>query len=114
MDDYPRFIVDDFSTRIPDMLESATGKVRSLTVDRAAKIISILALGLVALTLVSFALVFLLVGILRILGEVTHKICDCSGYMEIAYAILGGLFLIAGAFLWSKRTATPGEEATDE
>jgi hypothetical protein len=106
--------VDDYSTRIPEILESVTERVRALTVDRVAKILTIAALGLVALVLVTFAFVFFLVGILRILGEVTYKICDCTSYMEIAYAILGGLFLIAGAFLWSKRTATPDEEPTDD
>jgi hypothetical protein len=106
--------VDDYSTRIPEFLESATDRVRSLTVDRAAKILTFAALGLVILTLAVFALIFLLVGILRILGELTFKICDCTSYMEIAYAILGGLFLVAGAFLWARRKSTPGEEAIDE
>jgi hypothetical protein len=41
-------------------------------------------------------LVFLLVGLFRLLGEVTT--------VEIAYLIVGGLFVIAGAFLWAKRT----------
>ena len=106
--------MDDFPTRIPELLESATDRVRALTVDRAAKILTIGALGLVALILVSMALVFLLVGILRMLDEVTYKICDCDSSMEIAYSILGGLFLIAGAFLWARRTAKPGEDSTDE
>ncbi len=96
------------------MLESATGRVRAMTVDRAKKIITILSLGLVALTLVSFALIFLFVGIMRILGELTYKVCDCASYMEITYAIVGGLFLLVGAFLWRKRIAKPGEEPTDE
>jgi len=96
------------------MLESATGRVRAMTVDRAKKIITILSLGLVALTLVSFALIFLFVGIMRILGELTYKVCDCTSYMEITYAIVGGLFLLVGAFLWMKRIAKPGEEPTDE
>lgn len=106
--------MDDYPTRIPEILESVTDRVRRLTVDRAAKILTIGSLGLVALILVVFALVFLLVGILRILGEVTYKICDCTSSMEIAYAILGGLFLVAGAFLWSKRAAAPDEEPTDD
>ena len=96
------------------MLESATGRVRAMTVDRAKKIITILSLGLVALTLVSFALIFLFVGIMRILGELTYKVCDCTSYMEITYGIVGGLFLLVGAFLWMKRVAKPGEEPTDE
>ena len=39
--------------------------------------------------------VFLLVGLFRLLGEITT--------VEIAYVILGGLFVIGGALLWSKR-----------
>ena len=98
------------------MLESATDRARAMTVDRAKRIITVLSLGLVALTLVSFALIFFFVGTGRILGEVTDKVCGFCGdnYMEYTYAFLGGLFLIAGAFLWRMRTEKPGEEPTDE
>ena len=95
--------MDDFSTRIPDFLESATEKIRSMTVDRVARILTFLALGLVAATLVGAALVFLMIGFFRILGELADKICDCDQSMEIAYAVVGGLFLALGALLWSKR-----------
>jgi len=39
--------VEDFSKRIPDMLEAATDKVRSLTVDRASRVLKWVSLGLV-------------------------------------------------------------------
>jgi H+/Cl- antiporter ClcA len=97
--------VDDFSQRIPDMLESTTERVRSLTVDRVARIIKIAALGLVIAVLVVLALVFLFVGLGRIVnGLIAHACNDCSWSMPVAYAALGGLFLLFGALLWSART----------
>jgi hypothetical protein len=105
--------VEDFPTRIADLLERITDKIRSMTVDRVARILTFIALGLVATVLVGLAFVFFLVGLMRIAGELVRKVCDCTLAMEIAYAIVGGLFLAFGAFLWSKRTkSTPPEEAT--
>ena len=101
--------MDDFPAKIADLLETWTDKIRSMTVDRAAKVLTYMALGLVALTLVSMALLFMFVGLFRILGEVTHKVCDCTSYMEITYAVIGGLFLLLGALLWSKRIAKESE-----
>jgi len=98
-------IVDDFPQRIPDMLESATERVRSLTVDRVARILKILALGLVITVLVVLALVFLFVGLARIIdGLISHACGDCSWSMQVTYGALGGLFLLFGALLWSART----------
>jgi hypothetical protein len=95
--------VEDFSKRIPDMLEAATDKVRSLTVDRAA--LKWLSLGLVIAGLVSLAVFFLLVGLGRITeGLIAHACGDCSWAMEVAYAAIGGLFLVLGAVLWMART----------
>ena len=96
--------MEDFSKQIPDMLEAATDKVRSLTVDRAARVLKWLALGLVIAGLVSLALIFLLVGLGRITeGAIAHACSDCSWAMEVAYAALGGLFLVGGALLWAAR-----------
>ncbi len=97
--------MDDFSQRIPDMLESATERVRSLTVDRVARILKILALGMVIAVLVALALIFLFVGLARIVnGLISHACSDCTWSMPVAYAALGGLFLLFGALLWSART----------
>jgi hypothetical protein len=97
--------VEDFSKRIPDMLESATDRVRSLTVDRAARFLKYLTLGLVITVLVLLAVIFLLVGLARITDGLIGKACsDCSWSMEVAYAAIGGLFLLFGALLWSART----------
>lgn len=103
--------MEDFPTKIADFLESTTARIRSLTVDRAARALTVMALGLLIVTLGGLALVFFLVGLMRIVGELVHKVCDCELAMEIAYAIVGGIFLAAGAFVWSRRTARPTEEA---
>ena len=107
-------VVDDFPAKIAGLLETWTEKIRAMTVDRAAKVLTYMALGLVALTLVSMALLFVFVGLFRILGEVTHKVCDCTSYMEITYAIIGGLFLLFGALLWSKRIAKEPETGAEQ
>ena len=97
--------MEDFSQRIPDMLESATERVRSLTVDRLARVLKWLALGMVITVLVLLALVFLFVGLARITnGLISHACGDCTWSMPVAYAALGGLFLLFGALLWSART----------
>ncbi len=105
--------MEDYSQRIPDLLEAATDKIRSLTVDRVARIIKIAALGLVMALLVLVALIFLIVGLSRIVEELIAKTCSdpaCSWPMQAAYAAVGGLFLLFGALIWSARTKKPRPE----
>jgi hypothetical protein len=106
--------VEDFARRIPDLLESITERIRAMTVDRVAKVLTYLALGLVAMTLVTLAFVFLFVGLFRILGELATKACDCTSGMEIAYAVVGGLFLLVGVLLWVKRIAKDDDDVVEE
>jgi protein-S-isoprenylcysteine O-methyltransferase Ste14 len=88
--------MDDYPAQIADFLEQTATKVRSLSVDRVANYATWAAVGIVVAMLGLVLTVFLLVGLFRILAEATT--------VELAYVILGGLFLIIGAFLWSKRT----------
>ena len=53
---------------------------------------------------------FLLVGMFRIVEELIFKACDCQQAMEISYAAVGGLFLLVGALLWSRRTKNEDSE----
>lgn len=96
--------MDDFPTRIADLLESVATRIRALTVDKVARVITFVTLGFVALILVVMAFIFFLVGLFRIVEELVFKVCDCGGAMEITYGIVGGLFLLIGALLWSRRT----------
>lgn len=94
--------MDNYVQKIPDLLERLTDRVRSLTVDTPARVITMVTAGLVAVVMVIVALVFLFIGIFRILGDLVDD-------MELAYAIVGGLFLILGLLLWSRRTSETEE-----
>ena len=94
---------EDFPAKVAGLLEAVATRIRAATVDRIARVITFVTLGMVALTLVGLAFIFLLVGLFRIADELFRKACDCGYSMEIAYAVVGGLFLLFGALMWRKR-----------
>jgi hypothetical protein len=94
---------EDLPARIAGSLERIATRIRSFTVDPIARFITYVTLGLVAITLVGLAFLFFLVGLFRISGELIHKACGCTTYMEITYAVVGGVFLALGALIWSRR-----------
>lgn len=102
--------MEDFPTRVADFLESLTTRIREMTVDRVARVIKLVTLGLLAFTLVGIAFIFLAVGLFRILEELVFKVCDCSQAMEISYGAVAGLLVLVGALFWSRRTRTKTED----
>ncbi|MBT8212426.1 MAG: hypothetical protein KJN71_04680 [Acidimicrobiia bacterium] len=88
--------MEDFPKTVADYLESTAQKVREMTVDRVAGWARWAALGMVMAVLALMGVVFLLIGLFRILAEVVQS-------PTIAYAILGAIFAVVGAFVWSKR-----------
>lgn len=99
----------DFPTRVADLLELIATRIRAMTVDRVARVIKWVTLGMVALTMVGLAFLFFLVGLFRMAHGFLFRICDCGYSMELAYGILGGLFLALGALLWHKRLVREGK-----
>jgi len=97
--------MDDYPIKIADFLESSATKIRNLSVDRVRNIATWAAVGMVVAMLVLIVVVFLLVGLFRLLAEITT--------VEIAYLILGGLFVVVGAFLWARRVPPPAQTAGD-
>ena len=85
----------DFPVKVADALESVADKARSLTVGKAENIAKWVAAGTIIFFLGLLAIIFLLIGINRILGELVGT--------EIAYTIIGGLFLIVALLLWRQR-----------
>ena len=83
------------SVRIADFLEQVAEKIRGLTVDRAANAITWAAVALVFIAGAVLALIWLLVGIFRILGALMG--------VETAYAVVGLVLIVVGAFVWSRR-----------
>jgi hypothetical protein len=100
MTDRPR---NDYPAKIADFLEQLATRIRSLTVDRASLAITWTAIGLVVATLAVLAVIWLLVGFFRALGALI-------GGQELAYAVVGGILLIVGVFIWTKRY--PEDETT--
>ncbi|MCP4964111.1 MAG: hypothetical protein GY926_02635 [bacterium] len=95
--------MNDFPTQIADFLEDTANKVRAMTVDRLAEWAKWTGVGLIAATLGLVLVIFLLVGLTRLLGELVG--------MQWAYTIIGGLFLVIGMFLW--RLRIPREASQD-
>ena len=87
--------MNDYPTQIADFLEETAGKIRSLTVDRLANAAKWTGVGIVAAMLGLVLCIFLVVGLVRLLAGLVG--------MQWSYTIIGGLFVIAGMFLWRMR-----------
>jgi hypothetical protein len=81
--------------RIADGLELVAEKVRELTVDRAAVAVTWAAVGVILFVAAVVAIIWLLVGIFRALGTLMGT--------ETAYAVVGLILILVGAFVWSRR-----------
>lgn len=81
--------------RVADGLEQLATKIRELTVDRAAVAVTWVAVAVILLVASVTALIWLLVGIFRALGTLMGT--------ETAYAVVGLILILVGAFVWSRR-----------
>ncbi len=84
------------STRVADGLEQVATKIREMSVDRAALAITWTAVGVILVVAAITAVIWLLVGIFRALGTL-------MGGTETAYAVVGLVLILVGAFVWSRR-----------
>ena len=95
--------MNDFPTQIADLLENFADKARTLTVDRVAGWARWTGAGIFAAVLGLALLIFMTVGLVRLLAGFVG--------MQWPYTIIGGLFLVIGAFLW--RLRLPSEASED-
>ncbi|HHC07361.1 MAG TPA: hypothetical protein ENK55_01395 [Actinobacteria bacterium] len=86
---------DDYATQLADYLEELATKVRSLTVDRVADGVTWAALGVVLAVVGIVVAVWASVAFFRALGTLVG--------MEAAYALVGGIFVVAGSLVWIRR-----------
>jgi hypothetical protein len=91
--------MNDWTTDAADTVERVVVIVRDKTVVPAQTITKAIVYGLVAGSLVSAALLLLFVGLFRALDVYL------PGGVWAAYLVLGGIFVIAGVFCWSRRNA---------
>jgi hypothetical protein len=89
--------MSDYPTQIADLLENVATKVRSMTVDRVAGWARWTGVGIVATLLGLVLAIFMTVGLVRLLAGLVG--------MQWAYTIIGGLFVVIGAFLWRLRVS---------
>ena len=81
--------------RVADGLEQLATKIRELTVDRAAVAVTWAAVAVMLVAGAITAIIWLLVGIFRALGTLMGT--------ETAYAVVGLILILVGAFVWSRR-----------
>lgn len=88
----------DWTTSAVDALDQAVGVVRDKAVVPAQKASRAVVFGLLVAFFVLVALFMLAIALFRVLVILT-------GEVWAAYLILGGIFVIAGAFCWTLRTS---------
>lgn len=91
----------DWTVEAADAIEKAVVAVRRQTVDRAQGISRAVVYGLIALGFALPALTLLIIGSFRL---VVAAYAEAGVGSWAAWLTLGGIWIAAGLFAWSKRT----------
>ncbi len=86
----------DWTTDAVDTLENVVAAVRDKTVVPAQKATKAVVFGLLVAFFVGTAAFMLAIALFRVLVVIT-------GEVWASYLILGGIFIVAGAFCWALR-----------
>jgi hypothetical protein len=98
----------DWTVEATERLESLVSTVRDKTTVPITKIARLVVFGLVAAVVAIVALVLVIDALVRIIDA--YLPFDPYGRrVWVGYAALGAIFLLAGAFCWSKRSSKPQE-----
>jgi hypothetical protein len=95
----------DWTFEVTDRVESIVGTVREKTTVPITKVARGVVFGLLAATLGLAALVLVVVALLRVI-DVYLPFDPYGRRVWVGYAALGAIFVIAGAFCWTKRTTS--------
>ena len=93
----------DWAADTADRIDQVVATIRSKTSDKLVGVSRLLVYGLLAAVMGVMALILLTIGGIRFLDAYIPR------GVWIPYLLLGTLFVAAGLFLWSKRTAKPAE-----
>lgn len=93
----------DWPVEVADRLESVVVAVRDRTTVPITRLARILVLGIVAAAAGLVAGILVLVALVRII-DVYLPFGPYAARVWVAYAGLGAIFLLLGAFCWSKRS----------
>ena len=89
----------DWTSDVLDRLDHYIEVVRTNTTDRLVRVARLVVFGLIAAIIGSMAGVLALIALVRVLDVILPR------EVWLPYVVLGAIFLGAGLFLWSKRTA---------
>jgi len=89
--------VTDWTTEATDVIERTVGMVRDKTVEPARSATRVVVYGLLAVLVALPAVVLLMIGAFRGL------VLIMQGEVWAAWLTLGGIFVLVGAFCWTKR-----------
>jgi hypothetical protein len=98
----------DWTVQVTDRVESVVAAVRDKTTVPITKIARIVVFGLLAAVVGLIALVLLIIVLVRLI-DVYLPFAPYGRRVWVGYAGLGAIFVLAGAFSWSKRTRKPQE-----
>ena len=94
----PPTTTPDWAVNALDKVDEVIVKVRSNTTDRLVKVARAVVFGVLAAIMGVTALIFAIIALVRGLDEAI------PGPVWSIYLGLGAIFVLAGAFLWSKKT----------
>ena len=89
----------DWAADTADRIDHVVAVIRSKTSDRLVGVARLVVYGLLAAVMGTMALILLLIAAIRFLDAYIPR------GVWIPYMALGAIFVVAGLFLWSKRTA---------
>lgn len=95
--------MDDWVTQAADVIEETVATVRERTVVPVQKATRAVVHGLLVTFFVVLALALFAIGLFRGLTIATDR-------AWASYAILGGIFVLAGSFCWAQRTRQPKDD----
>ena len=91
----------DWTIDAVDRIEDVVATVRDRTVVPAQNVTRAVVYGLLTTFFILTALILLSIGIFRALEGYL------PGKVYWAYLVMGGIFVLGGAFCWARRTAKP-------
>lgn len=95
----------DWASQTADQIEKVVVGLRSKTADPLDHIARIVVYGLLAAVLGVAALVLLVAALVRAVD------IAIPGEVWSAHLAIGGIFTLAGLFLWTKRRGSPDDES---
>ena len=88
--------MEDLPRRLAELLEMVATRIRSMTIDRVARVITTMSLTLPLAVFALLAAIFLFLTI--------HRALAIPLTTAGAHGVIAGLFAIGGALIWRKRT----------